>query len=534
MSVFKNQNKIQKIDNTVSLVTLTFVSFMLILFVLSYNYNYYLKELEDIVVTGEVESYKMHLNSELMELARGRTRLTSQIIDTQDPFEQDELNVQLESYAGRFSSLRQQLLGLDLSEEEKRILVLHESIVPVILPAQRKAVELAMSGSDNDVQQARKILYEVVLPGQGQMIESFGKMVLIEQQRIAELTRLASQSAIKMKKNSKWLIGVILLVVMFLSYVVIGRIRIIQKNLRKSHQNLEQKVESRTKELKFAKDELQRYFDVVDKYVIASHTDSKGIIIYASEAFCQISKYSETELVGRSHNIVRHPDMPKSLYEDMWATIKQGLLWRGEIKNKASDGSAYWVDVNIEPKFNEDNEIIGYAAIRQDITDKKRIEELSITDRLTKLYNRLKLDEVLSYEVDRANRYQNDLSVILFDIDHFKNINDNYGHPVGDEVLVAIAAISKAAVRNTDTAGRWGGEEFMVICPDTDLQGAARLAEKIRHEISSYEFPVVGYRSSSFGVAAYIKDEGESSILKRVDTVLYRAKDNGRNRVEIT
>ena len=178
MSVFKNQNKIQKIDNTVSLVTLTFVSFMLILFVLSYNYNYYLKELEDIVVTGEVESYKMHLNSELMELARGRTRLTSQIIDTQDPFEQDELNVQLESYAGRFSSLRQQLLGLDLSEEEKRILVLHESIVPVILPAQRKAVELAMSGSDNDVQQARKILYEVVLPGQGQMIESFGKMVL--------------------------------------------------------------------------------------------------------------------------------------------------------------------------------------------------------------------------------------------------------------------------------------------------------------------------------------------------------------------
>lgn len=476
----------------------------------------------------------MHLNSELMELARGRTRLTSQIIDTEDIFEQDELNVLLESYAGRFASLRQQLLGLDLSDEEENILKLHESIVPVILPAQRRAVELAMSDETGDIQQARTLLYEVVYPRQGQMIETFGKMIALEQQRIAELSKLARQSTIKMKKNSNLFISVILLALVFLSFVVIGRIRKIQNNLRKSYESLEQKVESRTKELMLARDELQRYFDISDKYVIASHTDSKGIIIYASEAFCQISKYSETELVGRSHNIVHHPDMPKSLYEDMWSTIKQGKTWRGEIKNRAKDGSAYWVDVNIEPRFNADNVIDGYAAIRQDITDKKRIEMLSITDKLTQLYNRLKLDEVLTYEVDRANRYNNELSVILFDIDKFKTINDTYGHPVGDAVLVSIADITRVNIRITDTAGRWGGEEFMIICPDTSLQGAANLAEKIRCEIAAYCFPVAGYRSSSFGVAVYQKDEGEAGLLKRVDAVLYKAKENGRNRVELT
>ncbi|MFW2374235.1 MAG: diguanylate cyclase [Gammaproteobacteria bacterium] len=533
MNLFKQLKKIRKIDNTIPLVSLTFVSFILILFILSFKYNRYLEELEAIIVTEELESHKMHLNSELMELARGRTRLTSQIIDTEDVFEQDELNVQLESYAGRFASFRQQLLGLDLSIEEQNILKLHESIVPVILPAQRRVVELAMSDEVGDIQQARKLLYQVVYPRQSQMIETFGKMIALEQQRISELTKLAKQSTVEMKNNSNLFVSVILLVLVFLSFVVIGRIRKIQNNLMKSYEGMEQKVESRTKDLQFARDELQRYFDIADKYVIASHTNAKGIIIYASEAFCHISKYSESELIGRSHNIVRHPDMPKSLYEDMWGTIKQGKPWRGEIKNRAKDGSAYWVDVNIEPRLSVRGDIIGYAAIRQDITDKKRIEELSITDSLTQLYNRLKLDEVLSYEVDRVNRYDYDLSVILFDIDHFKNINDSFGHPIGDAVLMAIADITKGAVRNADTAGRWGGEEFMVICPDTDLQGVVNLAEKIRYEISSYDFPVAGCRSSSFGVATYQKNEGEAGLLKRVDAVLYKAKENGRNRVEV-
>ena len=534
MRVFKQLKKLRKIDNTIPLVSLTYISFIFILLVLSVNYDHYLKELEVIIAAGEVESHKMQLNSELMELARSRTRLTAQIIDTEDFFEKDELNLQLESYAGRFASLRQELLSLESSEEENEILTLHNTIIPVILPAQRRAVELALSEDEADIQQARKILYEVVLPGQGEMIDSFGKMISLEQFRISELAKSAKQSAINIKRNSNWLIAATLLVVVFLAIIIIGRIRRIQNKVKNSYQFMERKVASRTEELRFVRDEMQRYIDIIDKYVITSHTNSKGIITYTSEAFCKISKYSEAELMGRPHNIVRHPDMPKSLYEDMWATIKQGKPWRGEIKNRAKDGKAYWVDVNIEPKFDDKKEIIGFAAIRQDITDKKRIEELSITDRLTQLYNRLKLDEVLSYEVDRANRYDTDLSVILFDIDHFKSINDTFGHPVGDVVLVAIANLTKKVLRNTDIAGRWGGEEFVVVCPETDLEGAASLAEKIRHEIASFDFPVVGFRSSSFGVAAYQKDEGETSLLKRVDLVLYKAKENGRNRVELS
>lgn len=533
MNVIKQVAKLQLIGNTIPLIILTFISFILILFVLSINYDRSLGELKVIIVTGEVESHKMRLNSDLMELARRRTRLTSQIIDTKDIFEQDELNLQLESYAGRFSLLRQQLLGFDISEEEDKILKLNDSIVTIILPAQRRVVDLAMSDDEVKLQQARKILYEVVLPGQGKMIESFGKMIAIEQRRISELDKVASQLVASIRWNSNVLIGIVMVAVIFLAFIVIGRIRKIQYKLINSYEFMEQEVIKRTSELSMARDEMQSYIDIVDKHVITSNTNSKGIITYASDAFCRISKYSETELLGHPHNLVRHPDMPKSLYVDMWSTIKQGKPWRGEIQNRAKDGSSYWVDVNIEPEINEDKEITGYTAIRQDITDKKNVEELSITDSLTQLYNRSKLDDVLRYEINRANRYKNALSVIMFDIDHFKHINDSFGHPVGDAVLVAIAEITRKALRDTDIAGRWGGEEFMVICPDTDLQGAANLAEKMRQTIASYSFPEAGHRSSSFGVVVYKRDEDEDSLLKRVDAVLYKAKENGRNRVDV-
>lgn len=110
---------------------------------------------------------------------------------------------------------------------------------------------------------------------------------------------------------------------------------------------------------------------IVDKYVIMSSTDTKGIIMYASEAFCNISGYSKKELIGSNHNIVRHPDMPKELFKELWKTIQNGKTWKGEIKNLKKDGGFYWVEATIEPKFNTEGKIIAYEAIRTDITAKK-------------------------------------------------------------------------------------------------------------------------------------------------------------------
>jgi diguanylate cyclase (GGDEF)-like protein/PAS domain S-box-containing protein len=285
-------------------------------------------------------------------------------------------------------------------------------------------------------------------------------------------------------------------------------------------------------QLRRVRDQMCGYVDIVDKHVITSSTDAQGIITRASEAFCRISQYSREELVGRSHNIVRHPDMPASLYQDLWRTIRRGQVWHGEIKNRAKDGSAYWVAVNIEPKFDAQGVITGYTAIRQDITDRKRVEELSVRDPLTQLFNRLRLNEVLQLEGERATRYGSALGVVLLDVDHFKRINDSFGHPAGDRVLLGIAQHLAARVRHVDVLGRWGGEEFMVICAGTDLMGAARLAEDLRASLHSRGFDAVGQVTCSLGVAACRQGDTAASLVQRADEVLYRAKACGRDRVE--
>jgi len=279
-------------------------------------------------------------------------------------------------------------------------------------------------------------------------------------------------------------------------------------------------------------DTLNDYIDIVDKYVISSSTDKHGNIIRVSEAFCNISQYSREELIGQPHNIVRHPDMPKNVFKDLWNSIKSGNSWHGELKNLAKDGTAYYLDVNIEQDVDKDNNIIGYTAIRLDITDKKRIEELSQQDPLTKLSNRLKLDAVVSKEIERKVRYQVGLSIILLDIDHFKHINDTYGHLVGDETLIELSKILIERTRNTDTVGRWGGEEFLIVCPETNLDEALTLAEDLRLSISEHIFPKIKHCTCSFGVSTFKDKENYETLLNSADVALYKAKASGRNQVK--
>ncbi len=123
-------------------------------------------------------------------------------------------------------------------------------------------------------------------------------------------------------------------------------------------------------------DDLEEYLDTFDKYIIYSQTDLTGKILNVSDAFCKISGYSKEELIGKPHSMVRHPDMPKDTFKDMWSDIQTKNYWRGEVKNRKKDGSFYWVDVVIETDFDSNNNPIGYHAIRQDITSKKEVEVL--------------------------------------------------------------------------------------------------------------------------------------------------------------
>ncbi|MFN2258044.1 MAG: GGDEF domain-containing protein, partial [Desulfuromonadaceae bacterium] len=280
-----------------------------------------------------------------------------------------------------------------------------------------------------------------------------------------------------------------------------------------------------------AEHELKRYIKIVDANVLTSQTDLDGVITYASEAFCRISGYEVHELLGQNHNIIRHPDMPSSVFEDMWHSIKSGKIWHGEVKNRTKEGGFYWVDTTVSPVCDSLGDVYGYMAVRHDITDKKRIEQLSITDPLTGLFNRLKLDEELKHEHTRYERYGHKFAVILFDIDHFKRINDTYGHLSGDKVLQEFSALSKSHLRDTDVLGRWGGEEFLIVAPGTDSDGAINLAEKLRQAIAEFDFTHVGTVTASFGVAVIQEHEESDRLLKRMDEALYQAKEQGRNQV---
>ena len=172
-------------------------------------------------------------------------------------------------------------------------------------------------------------------------------------------------------------------------------------------------------------------------------------------------------------------------------------------------------------------------AVLTDVTDEKRFKKLSATDRLTGLANRRKLDEDLIYEQERAQRTRSPLAAIMADIDHFKAVNDQYGHQVGDQVLVAIAGILKEGVRKADRVARWGGEEFVILCPDTCAAGARELAEKLRQAVAAHPFTVCGQKTCSFGVAEYRLGEPCEELIHRADEALYRAKESGRNQVVV-
>ena len=157
---------------------------------------------------------------------------------------------------------------------------------------------------------------------------------------------------------------------------------------------------------------------------------------------------------------------------------------------------------------------------------------LARTDALTGISNRREIEAALELEVERAARYGSPLSLIIFDLDRFKQLNDTFGHDAGDGVLVEIVRVVESCLRGSDRFGRWGGEEFVVVAPETPFEAAAQLADRTRKTIEDHEFEQGRRLSASFGVAAYCPEDSAATLFKRADVALYRAKALGRNRVE--
>ncbi len=169
---------------------------------------------------------------------------------------------------------------------------------------------------------------------------------------------------------------------------------------------------------------------------------------------------------------------------------------------------------------------------QKEIEDKNiALEKLAITDKLTGVYNRTKLDEILLDEITRCRRFECSFGFCILDIDYFKSTNDNFGHLVGDEILISFANLLKNSVRETDYVGRWGGEEFVIIVPRTNKENLTAFAEKLRVKIEKFNFEKVGKKTASFGITVTTEYDGIETVIKRADDALYQAKKSGRNKV---
>jgi len=280
------------------------------------------------------------------------------------------------------------------------------------------------------------------------------------------------------------------------------------------------------------------YLDIIDKHVIISSTDIEGNLLYVSSAFCNVSGYSKEEMIDKDYNLLKNSYLSQKKRTLLWETIQFGNIWEGEIEYQSKEGKNYWLNIIINPKFNKNNKIIGFTAIKSDITDKKEIEILSITDTLTQLYNQGYFKTVIEREIKRARRDDKYLAFLILDVDCFKSYNDTYGHQKGDEVLQKIGEVLRMYTkRGSDFAFRLGGEEFGLLFSGLNMQQSHAFADKILKAIEALnmehqENVASEYVTVSGGLVVQkgLEIEEKSSIYKLADSRLYKAKNSGRNR----
>ncbi len=266
-------------------------------------------------------------------------------------------------------------------------------------------------------------------------------------------------------------------------------------------------------------------------------TNQEGLITYANPAFYEFTGFEVDEVVGHSSNILKSNKLNADFYEQMWATINSEKSFKATFVNRKKNQEIFYEQQTITPILNAEQAVQYFVATGKDITERVLAEQenqvLARTDKLTGAANRHKGDEFLEESMLQAQRYNQPLSVVLFDIDFFKAVNDEYGHQIGDDVLVALSVLVKQKVRQADLFVRWGGEEFLLIAPQTNLDHVEKLAEKIRLAVEATRFGQVKQLTISCGVTDMKGQETAQELMLRVDEALYEAKKTGRNKVMI-
>lgn len=266
--------------------------------------------------------------------------------------------------------------------------------------------------------------------------------------------------------------------------------------------------------------------------------DREGIIIDCNEPTALMLGHAREEIIGRS---VREffTEGSKALFDQFFPRLvkeKGDYLLEREFVRK--DGTVFPAGLHVFSWFDDQGKVVVIRTIARDITSEKVVEDqlrqLAERDSLTGIYNRRMFFNFIETEANRAMRHERNLALIMFDIDHFKQVNDTFGHDAGDDVLTGIVDVLKEEIRKTDILARYGGEEFLVLLPETDAAGAMALAEKIRVVVEAIRHDKVDRPVTiSLGITVFSgKEDSVDGFLKRADDALYKAKNGGRNRCE--
>lgn len=483
----------------------------------------------------------------MYQTTRDRSLLLQKIITEPDPFARDELAVRVDELGAEFARFRTRFMELALSPAEKELLERQGAASAKTKPLQYQVIDLAMQDNLNE---AQRVLVHDALPAQDAALAALNDLLTHQDQQIKKFAETAYR---REREAFTFLllggVGAILLSILIAFFV---RTQI--KNLITRLLTTSRELEENARELKYQKIAL-------DEHAIVSICNSAGKITYANEKFTQVSQYSLAELLGQDYRLISSGFHPHEFFEEMWRTIAGGTTWRGQIKNRRRDGSYYWEDTTVVPFLDEGGSPYQYVSVRTDITPIKEAEEvlrrskeeleqmvrdqtaelrergealqkLATTDPLTGIANRRKFNETLESEIQRAQRHDIPLALILMDIDHFKKVNDTHGHPAGDSVLTEFARVIEANIRVNDLFARWGGEEFILLVPHIDAENLRLLANKLCQEVAKFPFSAVGKVTCSLGAASYQPGETIQELVARMDCALYMAKQNGRNRVE--
>ncbi|WP_301583793.1 GGDEF domain-containing protein [Halomonas alkaliantarctica] len=277
--------------------------------------------------------------------------------------------------------------------------------------------------------------------------------------------------------------------------------------------------------------------------VLSRQPNGDGIrILDVSDEYAQFWGGSRHQWLGSAPKIVHHEAKNQRLLSRLHNALDSGELSVGCSISGLDDGKRtpnvagcsvieWRITAMNVPGYTGNVLILVQRDISKRVEKEAELKRLATTDMLTGLINRSRFDYLLKHEIGRFNRYVRPFSLIMLDIDHFKLINDNQGHDVGDQVLAALAKLLEDNLRAADYCARWGGEEFMILAPETSLKQAVKLADKIRCCIRKAQFPSIGSVTVSLGVVEVTPDESQQSVMKRADNALYQAKEKGRDAV---